>query len=81
MTAAPRLEPVEQAWLRKVGMRIRLGRVARGESQEELGARAGVSRVTVGSIERSDHPAVLVSYARLASALQIPLADLMEGAP
>jgi transcriptional regulator with XRE-family HTH domain len=81
VTAAPRLEPAEQAWLRKVGMRIRLGRVARGESQEELGARAGVSRVTVGSIERSDHPAVLVSYARLATALQIPLADLMEGAP
>lgn len=79
--AASRLESAERVWLRKVGMRVRLGRVAGGESQEELGARAGVSRVTVGSIERSDHPAVLVSYARLASALQISLGDLMEGAP
>jgi transcriptional regulator with XRE-family HTH domain len=78
---SPWLEPAGQAWLRKVGMRIRLGRVAGGESQEDLGARAGVSRATVGSIERSDHPAALVSYARLAGALRIPLADLMEGAP
>lgn len=81
MTVAARLAPAEQAWLRKVGMRIRLGRVARGEFQRELGARAGVVRLTVGSIEWSDHLAVLVSYARLASALQISLGDLMEGAP
>lgn len=81
MNASERLNPAEQDWLKKVGMRVRLGRVARSESQEQLGARSGVSRVTVGSIERSDHPAVLVSYARLARALDIPLADLMEGSP
>lgn len=42
----------DAAWLRTVGMCVRLDRVARGESQEALGRRAGVSRVTVGSIER-----------------------------
>lgn len=69
----------ERAWLRGLGLRVRLGRVARGEAQTEPGARAGVSRVTVGSIERADHPASVVSYARLARALAVPLADLLSG--
>lgn len=81
MSESPRLGSAEQAWLRAVGLRVRLGRVTCGESQDQLGARAGVSRVTVGSIERSEHPAVLVTYARLARALHTSLAELLDGAP
>ena len=55
----------EDAWLTRVGMRARLGRVARRKSQAALGARAGVSRVTVRSVERGDHPAAVTAYARL----------------
>jgi transcriptional regulator with XRE-family HTH domain len=62
-------------------MRVRLGRVARRESQEELGARAGVSRVTVGSVERADHPAGVLAYVRLAKAIGVPVGDLLDGAP
>ena len=62
-------------------MRIKLARVARSESQEQLGARAAVSRVTVGSIERGDHPAAVTTYARLARAVNVPLADLLDGSP
>ena len=72
------LSTSERAWLHEVGMRVRLGRVAARASQEQLGARSGVSRVTVGSIERADHPAAVVAYARLARALAIPLAVLLE---
>lgn len=62
MTDAPHeVTDDERAWLLAVGMRVRLGRVALRESQEELGARSGVSRVTVGSIERADHPAGAVA--------------------
>jgi transcriptional regulator with XRE-family HTH domain len=71
----------EQAWLHGVGMRVRLARVSRRESQAELGARAGVSRVTVGSIERADHPAGVLAYVRLARAIDLPLAELLDGAP
>ena len=67
----------DAAWLRTVGMRVRLGRVARGESQEELGRRAGVSRVTVGSIERGDHPAAVTAYRRFADALDVRLGRLL----
>lgn len=71
----------EQRWLGQVGMRVRLGRVVRGESQERLGERAGVSRVLVGSVERADHPAGVLAYARLSRALGIPLSELLDGAP
>lgn len=81
----PSVPPVvisnEAAWLRAAGMRVRLARVARGESQAELSGRSGVSRVTVGSIERADHPASVTAYARLASALGLPLAELLGGQP
>jgi DNA-binding XRE family transcriptional regulator len=71
----------ETGWLRRVRLRVRLARVPRGESQEQLGQRADVSRVTVGSIERGDHPAAVTTYARLARAVGLPLADVLDGAP
>ena len=71
----------EEVWLRTVGMRVRLARVARRESQEVLAARAGVTRVTLGSIERADHPASLLTYARLSRVIEVPLAELLDGAP
>ena len=71
----------ERMWLRTIGMRIRLGRVARRELQDALALRAGVSRVTIGSVERGDHPAGLLAYVRLSRAIDVPLAELLDGAP
>jgi len=71
----------ETAWLRRVGLRIRLARITRGESQDQLGVRAEVSRVTVGSVERGDHPAAVITYVRLARAVGLPLVELLDGAP
>lgn len=71
-------ETAGAAWLREVGMRVRLGRVAAGLSQEELGERAGVSRVTVGSIERGYHPASVVAFRRLADALGVEIGELLR---
>ena len=69
-------------YLRAVGLRVRLMRVTRGMSQEQLGATSGVSRVTVGSIERGDHPASVLAYRRLATALDVHLSVLLdEGEP
>ena len=69
----------DRAWLRAVGMRVLLARTACRLSQEEVGRRAGVSRVTVGSMERGDHPASVVAYARLARVLGLPVGDLLAG--
>lgn len=57
----------------------RLARVARRQSQDQLGARAGVARVTVGSVERGDHPAAVTVYVRLARALGLSPDELFAG--
>jgi transcriptional regulator with XRE-family HTH domain len=57
---------------------VKLLRVVRGLSQEQLGAASGVSRVTVGSIERGDHPASVLAYRKLARAFGVPLSELLD---
>lgn len=66
------------AYLRDVGLRVKILRVTRGLSQGALGAASGVSRVTVGSIERGDHPASVLAYRRLAAAFGVPLSELLD---
>jgi transcriptional regulator with XRE-family HTH domain len=68
----------EHEWLVAVGMRIRLGRVALRLTQNGLADRSGISRVTIGSIERGDHSAGIIVYRRLARALDIPLSKLLK---
>ena len=43
-------------YLLRVGLRIRAQRVLQQVSQEDLARRSGVSRVTLGSIERATTP-------------------------
>lgn len=69
----------ELAYLQQVGLRVKLLRVTRKLSQEELGAASGVSRVTVGSIERGDHPASVLAYRRLARVFGVPVSKLLDG--
>ncbi len=72
------LTGAEWAWLREIGLRLRLGRVRLGLSQSEWGNRSRVSRVTIGSVERADHVAALMTYRRLAVALAVPLDELLS---
>lgn len=67
----------EQAWLTEVGGRLRTARLISRLSQDALAAKAGVSRVTLGSVERAEHVASLLTYRRVAAALDLPLADLV----
>jgi DNA-binding XRE family transcriptional regulator len=46
--------------------------------QDQLGKAAGVSRVTLGSIERGHHAAGILTYRALAAALGVPLASLFD---
>lgn len=68
----------DSAFLRGLGLRVRLLRVARGLSQDGLARVSGVSRVTLGSIERGEHAASLLAYRKLARALGRELGDLLE---
>jgi DNA-binding XRE family transcriptional regulator len=62
-------------------MRVRLARVRRRQSQDVLAPLTGVSRVTLGSIERGDHAAAVTSYVRLARTLDLSLNELLDGSP
>jgi transcriptional regulator with XRE-family HTH domain len=47
-------------------------------SQEQLGALSGVSRVTVGSIERGDHPASVLAFRKLSAAFGMAVSELLD---
>jgi transcriptional regulator with XRE-family HTH domain len=66
------------SYLSGVGLRIRLERVRRRISQDELARLAGVSRVTLGSIERGEHAATVLTYRKLARAFGVRLSELLD---
>lgn len=65
-------------WKRVVAANVRRLRIARGLSQEELAARAGVSARYLGSIERGEYAVTVVVLGQLARALRTTPAELMR---
>jgi transcriptional regulator with XRE-family HTH domain len=74
---SPHHTPEEWEFLRLMGKRIRLARVDRELSQEQLAARAGMSRNFVSSIERGAHGVDVLRLRRLAEALGVDIAALL----
>ena len=69
----------QAAFLADVGMRVRLLRTVRRMSQDRLADVAGVSRVTLGEVERGEHGAGILRYRAVAAALAVPLGSLFDG--
>jgi DNA-binding XRE family transcriptional regulator len=69
--------PANHAYLQQVGMRIKVQRARRWISQDTLAALSSISRVTLGSIERGEHSATLLTYVTIADALGIDVGDLL----
>jgi ribosome-binding protein aMBF1 (putative translation factor) len=61
----------------RFGLAIRRLRRARGWSQETLAGRAELNRSYMGEIERADAMPSLVTAAKLAWALGVPLSELI----
>jgi transcriptional regulator with XRE-family HTH domain len=53
-------------------------RVQKGFSQEELADIAGLHRTYIGSVERGERNISIDNIERLASALEIPIPDLLK---
>jgi transcriptional regulator with XRE-family HTH domain len=68
-------------YLLRVGLRIKAQRVLQQVSQDDLARRSGVSRVTLGNIERADHAASITTYVALADGLGIDVGDLLTKRP
>ena len=62
----------------EVGQKVREERVRLGLSQEDLAARAGVHRTYIGMIERAEKNITLESIEKIATALNIRIADFFE---
>ena len=63
---------------KKFGERIRILRRQAGWSQEELAAACRLHRTYVGAVERGERNVSLINIVRLARALRVNPADLME---
>jgi transcriptional regulator with XRE-family HTH domain len=63
--------------VRRLAMRLRERRLARGWTQEELAKRAGISRVYLNKLETQKQDPRLSVVARLASALNVKTGELV----
>jgi XRE family transcriptional regulator, regulator of sulfur utilization len=68
-------------WLRALGRRVRILRLTKELTQDELAAAAGMSRSFVSLIEKGTHGVDVVRLLRLAAALDVPLAELIGATP
>ena len=73
--------PEDVAFLTELGRRVRLNRRYQDLTQDELGARAELSRSFVGIFETGTHGIDVVNLRRIAQALGVPLAELVDERP
>lgn len=69
------------AYRKAVGKRIRVWRVVEEQTQDELATSAGVTRNFVSAVERGAMGLDAVRLRRLASVMDMPLADLLADPP
>jgi transcriptional regulator with XRE-family HTH domain len=67
------------AFRRALGKRIRVLRVVRELTQDELAQWAGVTRNLVSAFERATQRLDVVALIRLAAALDVPVPELLAG--
>jgi ribosome-binding protein aMBF1 (putative translation factor) len=65
--------------LKQFGANLREYRARTGLSQEKLAAKAGIDRTYVGGAERGERNVALVNIVRLAEALGVEPAQLLDG--
>jgi transcriptional regulator with XRE-family HTH domain len=69
---------VSREELRQIGDRIRDKREARGLSQIEIGALAGLHRTYIGGVERGERNISALNLIAIARALRVEVGDLFE---
>jgi XRE family transcriptional regulator, aerobic/anaerobic benzoate catabolism transcriptional regulator len=73
--------PADEAYLKRVGERVRLARARRGMSRRSLAQASGVSERYLAELERGAGNASLLVLRQLADALSIEAAALLSDAP
>src|SRR4029077_4725398 len=73
--------PVEEAYLKHVGERVRIGRARRGMSRKVLSRASGVSERYLAELERGAGNASLLVLRQIAEALSMAAAALVSDEP
>jgi XRE family transcriptional regulator, aerobic/anaerobic benzoate catabolism transcriptional regulator len=73
--------PADEAYLKRVGERVRLGRARRGMSRKVLSAASGVSERYLAELERGAGNASLLVLRQIADALGLEAAQLISDEP
>lgn len=63
---------------KQFGEKLRSLREQQGWSQEKLAGKGGLDRTYVGSVERGERNIALINICKLAKALGVPPAELLE---
>lgn len=79
-STTPEHENIE-ALLRTIGKRVRLLRLTRELTQEELAHAANMSRSFISLIEHGAHGIDIIRLYNLAAALEVSLAELLQPPP
>ncbi len=64
--------------LKQLGLSIKLARVRKGLSQEELAELAGLHRTYIGMVERAERNITVINLVQIAKALDISLDKLFD---
>lgn len=70
---------MKNAVIEQLGRRIRLFRKQKKITQEILGGMAGICPKYIGQIERAEKNPSLMVVCRIANALELKMADLLDG--
>src|SRR2546429_2439316 len=73
--------PADEAYLKRVGERVRLARARRGMSRKSLSRASGVSERYLAELERGAGNASLLVLRQIAEALSIEASSLVSDAP
>ena len=64
--------------LKQLGLSIKLARVRKGLSQEELAESAGLHRTYIGMVERAERNITVINLVQIAKALDVSLDKLCD---
>lgn len=64
--------------LKQLGLSIKLARVRKGLSQEELAELAGLHRTYIGMVERAERNITVINLVQIAKALNVSLDKLFD---
>ncbi len=68
----------EKEFTELFGKKLRLLRMSRGLSQEELGLQSGMHRTYIGQIERAEKNITISNAYRLAKTLELDIRELFD---